>query len=143
MERGVEIGRLVQAVQLALVGEDEVYGARADQIQEFRPITINAERIRKRESNIALGLVCDLRRLEEGFLGARRIPEIALEVDNLSGSNGVFVDVVGVQILGGAEIGVHRALAVGRDQHVAARCRWRSEERRVGKECRSRWSPYH
>src|SRR3712207_9279657 len=22
-------------------------------------------------------------------------------------------------------------------------CRWRSEERRVGKECRSRWSPYH
>ena len=27
------------------------------------------------------------------------------------------------------------------------RCRWRSEERRVGKEClrlcRSRWSPYH
>ena len=21
--------------------------------------------------------------------------------------------------------------------------KWRSEERRVGKECRSRWSPYH
>src|SRR5258707_13424678 len=28
-----------------------------------------------------------------------------------------------------------------RDQHA---CQWlRSEERRVGKECRSRWSPYH
>src|SRR2546430_13947463 len=25
---------------------------------------------------------------------------------------------------------------------VVFRC-WRSEERRVGKECRSRWSPYH
>ena len=25
----------------------------------------------------------------------------------------------------------------------AAVCRMRSEERRVGKECRSRWSPYH
>ena len=25
----------------------------------------------------------------------------------------------------------------------AAQCRTRSEERRVGKECRSRWSPYH
>src|SRR5215204_4529662 len=24
-----------------------------------------------------------------------------------------------------------------------AKARWRSEERRVGKECRSRWSPYH
>ena len=23
------------------------------------------------------------------------------------------------------------------------KCEWRSEERRVGKECRSRWSPYH
>src|SRR3712207_9504245 len=27
--------------------------------------------------------------------------------------------------------------------HVEAACPLRSEERRVGKECRSRWSPYH
>src|SRR3712207_9083077 len=27
--------------------------------------------------------------------------------------------------------------------YVALRARARSEERRVGKECRSRWSPYH
>src|SRR6266508_1993431 len=26
---------------------------------------------------------------------------------------------------------------------IERRERWRSEERRVGKECRSRWSPYH
>src|SRR3989449_3487646 len=26
---------------------------------------------------------------------------------------------------------------------VATAVQWRSEERRVGKECRSRWSPYH
>ena len=26
---------------------------------------------------------------------------------------------------------------------LAGELRWRSEERRVGKECRSRWSPYH
>src|SRR5256886_7672622 len=26
---------------------------------------------------------------------------------------------------------------------LEAQPRWRSEERRVGKECRSRWSPYH
>ena len=26
---------------------------------------------------------------------------------------------------------------------IAAICLLRSEERRVGKECRSRWSPYH
>ena len=29
------------------------------------------------------------------------------------------------------------------DERVAARRLTRSEERRVGKECRSRWSPYH
>src|SRR3990167_11113766 len=29
------------------------------------------------------------------------------------------------------------------DLTIASRVRCRSEERRVGKECRSRWSPYH
>src|SRR5258706_11542795 len=29
------------------------------------------------------------------------------------------------------------------ERHAAIRARERSEERRVGKECRSRWSPYH
>ena len=28
-------------------------------------------------------------------------------------------------------------------RHGRCRCEGRSEERRVGKECRSRWSPYH
>ena len=27
--------------------------------------------------------------------------------------------------------------------YVGGGSSWRSEERRVGKECRSRWSPYH
>ena len=27
--------------------------------------------------------------------------------------------------------------------YLFAKCGQRSEERRVGKECRSRWSPYH
>ena len=29
------------------------------------------------------------------------------------------------------------------EKSAAKRCETRSEERRVGKECRSRWSPYH
>src|SRR2546429_6715830 len=41
-----------------------------------------------------------------------------------------------------------RHSATQKDSHVAANAlrhkpRTRSEERRVGKECRSRWSPYH
>ena len=32
---------------------------------------------------------------------------------------------------------------LGADFEVQVVGQWRSEERRVGKECRSRWSPYH
>ena len=34
-------------------------------------------------------------------------------------------------------------LNMGNVPYASLRCRRRSEERRVGKECRSRWSPYH
>jgi len=39
--------------------------------------------------------------------------------------------------------GVIGSLIVGRDGLVIDSAVSRSEERRVGKECRSRWSPYH
>ena len=35
------------------------------------------------------------------------------------------------------------ARAVAASAMASDACSWRSEERRVGKECRSRWSPYH
>src|SRR5438552_5589694 len=43
------------------------------------------------------------------------------------------------------QIGDGAGLAVGEQHRVHAllQARARSEERRVGKECRSRWSPYH
>ena len=44
----------------------------------------------------------------------------------------IFVDSVGRTIIG----------EVVEDTDVALKVK-RSEERRVGKECRSRWSPYH
>ena len=34
-------------------------------------------------------------------------------------------------------------VAIGPGSFTGVRIRSRSEERRVGKECRSRWSPYH
>src|SRR2546426_8871074 len=42
----------------------------------------------------------------------------------------------------GSEGSLDRALEGGRDSAARGAHR-RSEERRVGKECRSRWSPYH
>ena len=41
-----------------------------------------------------------------------------------------------------AEIAALRSAELAKAEALAA-ARFRSEERRVGKECRSRWSPYH
>ena len=41
------------------------------------------------------------------------------------------------------EIGREDLITVEEEVELAQRIRKRSEERRVGKECRSRWSPYH
>src|SRR5690349_12851406 len=40
------------------------------------------------------------------------------------------------------EAGLIKSERRGVEMHNSSRCE-RSEERRVGKECRSRWSPYH
>src|SRR5256884_6581027 len=48
--------------------------------------------------------------------------------------------------VGGLEVAMNDAAFVSRRQpgaNLACDFRSRSEERRVGKECRSRWSPYH
>ena len=49
--------------------------------------------------------------------------------------DGNFADIV----LGHDNLGAY----VGNHRHALQHHRFRSEERRVGKECRSRWSPYH
>ena len=49
-----------------------------------------------------------------------------------------FADNVGVELIEIKE-GYGKARLVITEEHLNAR----SEERRVGKECRSRWSPYH
>src|SRR6266581_9812652 len=41
------------------------------------------------------------------------------------------------------EVGVEAQEALREVRYVADLANERSEERRVGKECRSRWSPYH
>ena len=52
-------------------------------------------------------------------------------------------------IINNGKIVVDEPSIVALDQHtgkpmaIGKKARQRSEERRVGKECRSRWSPYH
>ena len=48
-----------------------------------------------------------------------------------------------VTVDAGMAEGVYAASGVKGTLNVTYYGVWRSEERRVGKECRSRWSPYH
>src|SRR5687767_6627064 len=52
-----------------------------------------------------------------------------------------FLDVSGTERIHGSPVDVARALKRRVREELALTAR--SEERRVGKECRSRWSPYH
>src|SRR3712207_9437824 len=61
----------------------------------------------------------------DGFLSGREF------ADHLCG----YADGFGAPVLSG--------VAVERVERLGTRFAVRSEERRVGKECRSRWSPYH
>ena len=50
---------------------------------------------------------------------------------------------VSIGITGSIGMGVAESCGFPFVQEVVAATKARSEERRVGKECRSRWSPYH
>ena len=49
----------------------------------------------------------------------------------------------GARITGSLHMTIQTAVLIETLTELGADVRWRSEERRVGKECRSRWSPYH
>ena len=58
---------------------------------------------------------------EGGTLG--NIPDIAFEQHRLRGADRILGDVRKAEFRAGAEVGLHGALAVGRNEHVAARGR--------------------
>ena len=68
-------------MQFGLVGENNVDRALAHQIEKFAPIAIHAERVRKRQRDLAAGVMCNRRCLEKGILGVLRVPQIAFEID--------------------------------------------------------------
>ena len=120
LQRGVEVGRLIQRMQLGLVGKNQINRALAHQLEKFIAIAVDAERIRQRQRDLAAGAMRNRRGLHKGFLGAVRIPQIAFEIDDARSFDLRRVDIGGRQVLRGAEIGVHGALAVRRHQDVGA-----------------------
>ena len=66
----------------------------------------------------------------------------ALDCVNFSVEDGEFVAVVGTSGSGKSTL-LHMMGGLDTPTSGTVIVRGRSEERRVGKECRSRWSPYH
>src|ERR1017187_6242766 len=64
-----------------------------------------------------------------------------------AGSKGKLPGIMGLHDHGGQKyFGMRKITRTSNDQHLVMQRhqeQYRSEERRVGKECRSRWSPYH
>ena len=117
-----------------------VIGKKGEDVERLRrsvsqmmgvPVSINIEEIRKPELDATLVAENVAQQLERRIM-FRRAMKRAVQNAMRLGALGIKVRVSGR--LNGAEI---------------ARTEWyhegrvRSEERRVGKECRSRWSPYH
>ena len=121
--RGIEIRRLVESLELVLVGEQDIDGPIPHQAKKFVPIPVDAEGIRKGQGDLVSGGVGNLGSPHESFFRCGRIPKVAFEVDDTAVPHERLVDIVRGQLLAGAEEGVHGALAVGRDENVAARGR--------------------
>ncbi len=128
-QRRVEGGGLVERFDLRLVGEDEIDRAGAHQIEELVAIAVDAERIRQRHGETALVPVGNSGGKADGVLGARRVPQIALEIGDAGRRDDVGVDILGAEFDAGAEIGVHRTLAVRGDEDHRARRRRRAGQR--------------
>ena len=64
-----------------------------------------------------------------------------VKVKKLTGEGPVKRRIMDMGITKGVDIYVRKVAPLGDPIEVTVR--GRSEERRVGKECRSRWSPYH
>src|SRR2546421_13083856 len=77
-------------------------------------------------------------------LGAieRRDGDLLLDAGAGSGKTSVLVERFARAVVDDG-VDVSAILAITFTEKAAAELRDRSEERRVGKECRSRWSPYH
>ena len=71
------------------------------------------------------------------------LPRIEIDGASKTIGNSVVLDQIQLTVKPGEMIGLQGVNGSGKTMLLRLISGLRSEERRVGKECRSRWSPYH
>ncbi len=101
------------------VGEQDV-DLVGDEVAPGLAVALNAEGVGECQRDSAAVVVGDAARLPVGLFGLGSVEQVPLEKGDLSGRDELGIDVFGAEQLGGAEVGVHGALAVRRDHDEAA-----------------------
>ena len=117
--RRIDIVGLVQRLHLILVAEHDVHMA-FQQAAEIGAMALHAEYVAQREGHLVARLARHLDRGLHGRPRRRRIPQIAFQIENARFRHQFGIQIAGIQFLAGAQIGVHRALAIGRHHDQAA-----------------------
>ena len=92
---------------------------------------------------------CALKRLdwqqEQGFVSSLVLGYNGIEIQRgmTTSSTAIFIPFMTRELRMGGQALYYGMNALSHNVIMADRKKLRSEERRVGKECRSRWSPYH
>ena len=85
-------------------------------------MAIHAETIREGESDTSARRTTGLRSSDEGPLGCRAVPEVALQVEHLGLLDHGEIKVFRLKLSGCSEIGAHRALRIGSHIDETAGC---------------------
>ena len=116
---GVEIVGLIHGEHFSAVAEEQIDMV-FDQRTEGVTVAVYTERVAKRDGDAATGGFAGLDRLVEGRDGGRAVEAVALQIDPVGIGALRRVDIIRPQKFGDAQIGVHRAFTIRRDQHDAA-----------------------
>ena len=110
---------LVERADLTLVGEEHIHVA-IHQLLKAVAMAVDTEGIGEGKGHLAAAGARHLGGGDEGALGGIAVPEIALEVEQMGLAHQIKIEVFGLEIHRGAQVGAHRALGIGGHQDQAA-----------------------
>ena len=82
-------------MKFALIGKKNVHKTRPNELEKLIAVTVDAERVRKRQGGLAARTTRRCSGSTKRFLGAGRVPKVALEIEDARGLDDLLVDILG------------------------------------------------